>query len=397
MKVKFYPTRNCWRLVVPARFEQEGKDHSYYFKSKEEGQKKINQILARGTSAKPQLDDAKLGVLALAEQRGLSPNQILAAIELYQKTVLNLQHQAHLYELIEKFLQRQEHEGRRPRTLDDDRQRFGKLALAFGNIDVMLLTEVGLRQYLEQYPPGSNRRSHYKSVRKFIRWAHLNGYLAIDLMARIRPLDKWGVNNDTVPIEDFRRLLFVCAGLKPINPDEGPTTRYLSLLAYFVLGGLCGMRRAEMLRDRKSQQILVWEDINWARDLIIVPHEVAKQTRATDRRRYIPLEPAAREWLQLIARPTGSVVDIYQSTHTKLCRELFKALDLELPENGLRNSYASYAQTFRSPGDVAKACGDLESTVRRFYTQVLAPDDGRAWFDIRPGGERKIVPMQEVA
>jgi hypothetical protein len=56
-------------------------------------------------------------------------------------------------------------------------------------------------------------------------------------------------------------------------------------------------------------------------------------------------------------------------------------MKLKLPENCLRNSYATYAQTFRSSGEVAKAMGDQESTIQRFYTRKLKPETSRAWFD----------------
>jgi hypothetical protein len=47
-----------------------------------------------------------------------------------------------------------------------------------------------------------------------------------------------------------------------------------------------------------------------------------------------------------------------------------------VPENCLRNSYATYAQTFRSSGDVTRAMGDAEGTVKRFYVQTLEPAVG---------------------
>jgi hypothetical protein len=49
---------------------------------------------------------------------------------------------------------------------------------------------------------------------------------------------------------------------------------------------------------------------------------------------------------------------------------------IKLPENCLRNSYATYAQTFRSLGDVAKAMGDQEATVKRYYIETLEPNVG---------------------
>jgi hypothetical protein len=39
------------------------------------------------------------------------------------------------------------------------------------------------------------------------------------------------------------------------------------------------------------------------------------------------------------------------------------------------------AQTFRSLGGVAKATGDREETIKRFYVQTLKPGIGRNWFE----------------
>ena len=49
----------------------------------------------------------------------------------------------------------------------------------------------------------------------------------------------------------------------------------------------------------------------------------------------------------------------------------------------MRNSYATYAQTFRSSGDVARAMSDAESTVKRFYVRTLEPGVGKDWFDVQ--------------
>jgi hypothetical protein len=62
-------------------------------------------------------------------------------------------------------------------------------------------------------------------------------------------------------------------------------------------------------------------------------------------------------------------------------RELARDMRIKLPENCLRNSYATYALTFRSIGEVAKAMGDAESTVKRFYVQTLESGVGREWFN----------------
>ena len=59
----------------------------------------------------------------------------------------------------------------------------------------------------------------------------------------------------------------------------------------------------------------------------------------------------------------------------------------------LRTAYEIHtrATDFRSEhsGDVAKAMGDNEATVCRYYIKKLEPDTGQAWFDIRPGMNKK--------
>ena len=42
-----------------------------------------------------------------------------------------------------------------------------------------------------------------------------------------------------------------------------------------------------------------------------------------------------------------------------------------------------YAQTFRSSGDVARAMGNSESTVKRFDVRTLEPGVGKDWFDVQ--------------
>ena len=106
-------------------------------------------------------------------------------------------------------------------------------------------------------------------------------------------------------------------------------------------------------------------------------------------------EPAAKEWLTAVAKPSGPIVAISTKKFGELDRELRKALGLKQVKNGFRNSYASYGQSVLSPGapgQVAKSMGDKESTVKRWYVETLEPGEGYAWFGIRPDMGGKIIP-----
>jgi hypothetical protein len=52
----------------------------------------------------------------------------------------------------------------------------------------------------------------------------------------------------------------------------------------------------------------------------------------------------------MVAKPSGRTMEISQSTFQRLNDELLDALKLEVPDNGLRNSYASYGLSFRTLG-----------------------------------------------
>jgi integrase len=178
--------------------------------------------------------------------------------------------------------------------------------------------------------------------------------------------------------------LKVCAGVEAPHKGLEPTKNFAKLLPYFVLGGLAGMRRCEMVSRYSGDPVIEWSDILWDENLIHVRDAVAKQTKAKDRQRWIPLEPAARAILEPLKQKSGRVIAICHTAFNRAAARRRDLMKLKLPENCLRNSYATYAQTFRSSGEVAKAMGDQESTIQRFYTRKLKPETGRAWFDASP-------------
>jgi hypothetical protein len=61
-------------------------------------------------------------------------------------------------------------------------------------------------------------------------------------MARLKPLDAWGVNNEVLSVELFQRFLRVTQGLEAPREGVKASGKYKPLLPYFVLGGLQGLR-----------------------------------------------------------------------------------------------------------------------------------------------------------
>jgi hypothetical protein len=91
----------------------------------------------------------------------------------------------------------------------------------------------------------------------------------------------------------------VTRGLEGPRAGVEVSGKFKPLLPYFVLGGLQGLRTCEMVRERADYPVVEWRDFLWNKKLLIVRDEVAKQTRARDRLRYIPLEAVSVNWIKV--------------------------------------------------------------------------------------------------
>jgi hypothetical protein len=47
---------------------------------------------------------------------------------------------------------------------------------------------------------------------------------------------------------------------------------------FIAMAGFAGVRRVNRFREYAEDQVLKWEDVDWQKHLIIVRHEVIKQT-----------------------------------------------------------------------------------------------------------------------
>ena len=361
---------------------ENGKACRRFFSTKTEAEKLILDTKRKGLVDWAELaveEKHVLGVIRQSEK--YEPGLLLEAWRRFEEEGDGEVGKLTVQELEEKFLARQRAERRSARTVLDDRWRLNAMTRALGHLRAGAVKRADILGYMEGIPPGTNRRSHYKTLRKLWRWAFDLGHVANDPMGTLRPLDNWGVNNEVLTTELFQRLLRVTQGLEAPREGLKVTEKYEGLVPYLVLGGLQGLRTCEIIKEHDNDPVIEWRDFLWKKKLVVVRDEVAKQTRARDRLRYVPLEAATVKILKPLAG-TGPVIPVSSSTFYGWRQELCKEMRVRWPENCLRNSYATYAQTFRSSGDVARAIGDAESTVKRFYVRTLEPGVGKKWFNL---------------
>lgn len=215
----FYPARKNWRVQIPASETETGKRTSRFFPTKEEAEEFIQEHYKAGSVQLAELSLHEKHVLGVIRQSSdYTPDLLLDAWRDYrarQRTRSSFT----VTQLCEAYYARQVKEKRSDRTLNDDRWRLNKLAMALGATSANDCTAADLFQYLETIPPGSNRRSHFKTLKKLWRWAFQRGDIEADPMARMKPADNWGVNVEHLTPALYTQILRVIAGKEP--PAKG--------------------------------------------------------------------------------------------------------------------------------------------------------------------------------
>jgi hypothetical protein len=215
MDAKWYGARNCYRVWVPARLSDNGKSCRRFFATKSEAEKFIQDAKRSGSVELAELGVEEKHVLGVIRQsEKYEPRLLLEAWQRFEKEEASDRTSLTVQELAERFLARQIAERRSARTVIDDRWRLNTLTRALGRLQAGAVKRADILRYMEGMAPGTNRRSHHKTLRKLWRWAFDLGHVETDPMAKLKPMDAWGVNNEVLSAKLFQRFLRVAQGLE---------------------------------------------------------------------------------------------------------------------------------------------------------------------------------------
>ncbi len=249
-------------------------------------------------------------------------------------------------------------------------QRFAReMPESLGSISVATINE-----YLRRFPDLVTRRNERAVLSRFFTWCQMQGWLDSDrshAVARSDAVRRLPVRDpQIIPPKAMLRLL---AGAKFNYPD---------LIPSLVLGGFCGMRRAEIGR-------LVGSQVDLDRKIIMLSSEVTK----TRRRRVIHIPDNAVEWLKAFWPSDGLFIPAQMARRRGL---LCKAVGVRIPKNALRHSYVSYAvELTRDAAHVAEQCGHSLTVLQNSYKNIATPDDAARWFSIVPSDLDAFRPSTE--
>jgi len=240
------------------------------------------------------------------------------------------------------------------------------------NVEIHTLEPKMISDYLTSLVLAERtRRNHRDVIGFFNRWLWLRGYLAkgTDWLDGVQKYSARKVGEITTCSADEMRRLIAAA-------DE-------RILPMIVIGGFAGLRHAEIAR-------LDWEDIDLDEAFI----EVKASKSKTDTRRIVPIKENLKKFLLPIAKPSGKVVTIKNTskelgkTAANTGNEAEDIAALEWKHNALRHTYIS-ARVAES-GDVprvADEAGNSPQVIRTNYLKRMRPAAAAEWFSISPQTE----------
>jgi integrase len=283
-------------------------------------------------------------------------------------------------ELVDEFIKAKATDGMSLRYLADLRSRLGRFARDVHS-DIASVDAAVIAAWLRGLGQSGRSRNNYRGVvQSLFRFARTSGYLPKNepTAADDLPLAKdIGGDIGIFKVEEFAHLLIA-------NPEELKVKGSRNFLVpYFVLGGLCGLRHAEINR-------LDWTDIDLSQRIVRISAAKAK----TSANRIVPLCDSAVVWLTEFHQTKGQICSDRQS---KYARDVAKKLDIPWPANGLRHSYGSYrlAQVKSAP-QVALEMGNTPQMIFSHYRSVVTEKDAEYWFGLSSERARKFAQIRAV-
>ena len=211
-------------------------------------------------------------------------------------------------------------------------------------------------------------RNHYRGlIRQFLSWCVRKDYLSpahrLFEADAMRPELANTSEIEFYTPDEFKRMLEVN------NKD------LLSLRPLIAIGGLAGLRTAELLR-------LDWADVWRVPDHI----EVTARKSKTRQRRLVEICPALTAWLATSrANKTGKLWEGHEVTFQQKIVQLCEKAKVPRKHNGLRHSYCTYH--FAKDGNenmTAAQAGNSPAMIHGHYKGLATKADGENWFKVTP-------------
>ncbi len=238
----------------------------------------------------------------------------------------------------------------------------------------------------ELFAQGESAVAHpgtFNTVRKRVvavwNWARKQGYLADTATTeadKLEPMIEVSQRIGILTLQDYARTL------------ELIRAKHSEFLAVAVLAGFAGLRRAELHAQ-------TWDDVDLKRGILRVT--AAKKNTASYR--LVHLSPACVEWLLAAPKSKQKEGDPHLVTPAwglDRVRAFAREAGIPTPENGYRHSYISYrCADSGNVAETAHEAGNSPAVVFKHYRELVAKEDGAAWFSLTLARAAQMVKDAE--
>jgi integrase len=263
-------------------------------------------------------------------------------------------------EVADQLLEASQKNGRSPRHIQTTRHHLTKFCRKCPG-KIRAITVEDITEYLHSFDCLKTRLNHRITIISLFRFAQRRGILPEKETTAPERSDRPSVATHEPEIltpEEMVTLLNNCGNRK--------------LRAWLVLGGLCGLRSAEIER-------LCWEHIKG--DHIILGASITK----TARRRVAEIPGNAAAWLEDLRQDTGPVSYVSPRALYEELKKLLIKVNIQWKQNALRHSFASYHLEFhRDPPRTSKTAGHSLRILETTYAKLVSREDAVAWFSVFP-------------
>lgn len=291
--------------------------------------------------------------------------------------------------------------GVKARVLSDDEYVLKKLVIAFGPSRLSSITTEELRKFFYDIPTGedgtaSHRISLRMKIGPFFTWASgedKKGRKIQDKYLRrnpISPISKdslgiMGVNKDYYTPEVFLRMLQVAK-------EEFRDTLY----PWFVASGFLGLRTEEIIRSKETDDRVRWSDCLFdTKKQTNNAHIHIRRTVGKGRKEGKIEAPFAIEAFQAwLPKPEedGFICPAQEHQIQAAKARFTKQTGIELYDNGLRNSFATYTRAhLQSAVLAAEQLRNHVAVASKHYITILPKALGEQYFNLRPEPEPQNI------
>jgi integrase len=273
---------------------------------------------------------------------------------------------------LKDFLAQREHDGLRPRYLKELRVRLNKFKKDNSSKIVAAITSDQIEAWLAGLGVGPLTRNTFR-----LRLSSLFQYCVLKRWAR------------TNPCQDVRKAKVQSATIGILTPDQLSallTHASEQTLPYWLLGGFCGLRTAELGR-------MDWKEVHFDSGLV----EVAAAKAKTASRRFIEMRPNLKAWLAPYKGSTGPLFPAGFGLRSGIEADRAAAGIKQWPPNALRHSFASY--TLAHEKDAARLALELghsdQALIFQHYRELVRPKEAAEYWNLHPApaSEKHLIAL----